>query len=293
MSNMQNTSSNNQNLNADRDIKSLSSDIQDLSSYINNLSSNILNLGSNIQNISLRETQLIAHRGLNSVANEQSELSYIKAYENGITSWECDVQNTSDGELVLVHDLTLARTSKNDSRTVSNITYAQISTVDNSKLIPYYSPTYILTFDQFIKIAKRYPEVIIYPEISPYQSSAAKVKTVETIINHGMENRTIIQSFNFNDFAVVRERSTNMKIGYLTSNLTTFNQALTLAAADGNAEILADYTILLNNPNLVTQCIQNGVGLAVWTVNDNRIYKQLRDIGINRIMTDSLIGGYI
>lgn len=239
-----------------------------------------------------QKAEMIAHRGLNSAAVEGSELAYIKAYENNIKSWECDVQNTSDGELVIVHDQNLIRTS-NDSRVVTNLTYAQISVIDNSKLFPYYSPTYIITFDKFIKMAKSYPEVVIYPEISPYQNSAAKIKTVETIVNNGMEDRAVIQSFNFNDFSVVRQRSSKIKLGYLCSNLTTFESALALAEADGNADILIDYQIVLANPSIVSRCIQKRVGLAVWTVNDFNVYKQLNAIGVSRIMTDSLIGGFI
>ncbi len=54
---------------------------------------------------------LIAHRGARSLAPENTLAAAEAALAAGATMWEFDVRLTSDGELVLMHDATLGRTT--------------------------------------------------------------------------------------------------------------------------------------------------------------------------------------
>ena len=53
----------------------------------------------------------IAHRGASSIAPENTVVAARKALEFGADLWETDVTVTADGELVLIHDDTLIRTT--------------------------------------------------------------------------------------------------------------------------------------------------------------------------------------
>src|SRR5262245_27786405 len=53
----------------------------------------------------------IAHRGASSLAPENTLASARKAFEIGADMWELDVSVTADGELVALHDDSLARTT--------------------------------------------------------------------------------------------------------------------------------------------------------------------------------------
>ncbi len=53
----------------------------------------------------------IAHRGARSIAPENTLLAARKALEIGADLWELDVAMTADGEVVVLHDDTLERTS--------------------------------------------------------------------------------------------------------------------------------------------------------------------------------------
>ena len=52
-----------------------------------------------------------AHRGARSIAPENTLMAFEKSRLCGADLWETDVQATADGELVLFHDQTLARTT--------------------------------------------------------------------------------------------------------------------------------------------------------------------------------------
>jgi glycerophosphoryl diester phosphodiesterase len=79
----------------------------------------------------------IAHRGARSLAPENTLAAARKALEIGADLWETDVGVTADGELILHHDDSLARTT--DARTrfpsrapwmVGTFTLAEIRTLD-------------------------------------------------------------------------------------------------------------------------------------------------------------------
>lgn len=60
---------------------------------------------------SFSELVVLAHRGARSVAPENTLAAAKAAWELGTDGWEFDVQMTADGELVLLHDSTLNRTT--------------------------------------------------------------------------------------------------------------------------------------------------------------------------------------
>ena len=53
----------------------------------------------------------IAHRGARSLAPENTLAAARKGLEAGADMWELDIQMTADGELIVIHDSTLKRTS--------------------------------------------------------------------------------------------------------------------------------------------------------------------------------------
>ena len=53
----------------------------------------------------------IAHRGARSLAPENTLAAARKGLEAGADMWELDIQITADGELIVIHDTTLKRTS--------------------------------------------------------------------------------------------------------------------------------------------------------------------------------------
>jgi glycerophosphoryl diester phosphodiesterase len=79
----------------------------------------------------------IAHRGASSLAPENTLAAAQKAFDLGADMWELDVSVTADGELVLLHDDSLVRTTNVQAvfpdRTpwlITNFTLAEIRELD-------------------------------------------------------------------------------------------------------------------------------------------------------------------
>ena len=73
--------------------------------------------------------QIIGHRGAAGLAPENTWTSFDKALSLGVDAIETDVHATKDGELVLIHDKDLSRTT-NGSGTVQDTMWSTIKTLD-------------------------------------------------------------------------------------------------------------------------------------------------------------------
>lgn len=117
---------------------------------------------------------VIAHRGASFDAPESTAAAYALARELGADYLELDLQRSSDGVLVVVHDNNLLRTSdvaqrfpERKDRPVSAFTLAELKTLDMgtwfnqaypARARPAYAGLQILTLDDVLDIAEANPQ---------------------------------------------------------------------------------------------------------------------------------------
>ncbi|GAA1068982.1 glycerophosphodiester phosphodiesterase [Kitasatospora nipponensis] len=77
-----------------------------------------------------RAVQVVAHRGSSEALPEHTLAAYRRALAEGADALECDVRLTRDGQLVCVHDRTIARVSDGGRRVVSALTLAELEAYD-------------------------------------------------------------------------------------------------------------------------------------------------------------------
>ncbi len=75
--------------------------------------------------------QIYAHRGSSAAFAEHTRAAYLQALADGADGVECDVHLSADGELILLHDECVDRTS-NGTGPVSELTLAQLRELDFS-----------------------------------------------------------------------------------------------------------------------------------------------------------------
>jgi len=132
--------------------------------------------------------QLLAHRGGPVHAPENTLAAFRNAIAIGADWLEMDVQVTKDGELVVIHDETVDRTT-NGSGAVRDLTLEEIRALDagNGEQVP--------TFEEVITLAKE-AGVRIMPEAkSPGLYPGLEAKMVEAIVEADYVDMTLIQSF--------------------------------------------------------------------------------------------------
>jgi glycerophosphoryl diester phosphodiesterase len=242
---------------------------------------------SKIRSLIASENERIAHRGFSGAFPENTMIAFGKAIEAGFESLEWDVQISSDGFPVVIHDSTVDRTT-NGTGNVKDKTLANLRTLDaGSKYSAFYAGAKIPTLEEVLQISKGVSK-FIYPEIKDFRTIDDTLIITQAIIDSGLEDKCIIQAANFNCFSYVRSLSRSITLGYLIGSAEEFSNALNLAKTDNKAVIIAEQYVLINNPSYVTQARAEDVDIIAWTVDTSRAMKKLRDIGVVRVMQNHL-----
>jgi glycerophosphoryl diester phosphodiesterase len=129
-----------------------------------------------------------AHRGQSGSLPENTLVAFRNAVDLGADRLELDVQMTRDGELVVIHDETVDRTTNGTGR-VAELTLTEIRALDagQGQQVP--------TFKEVLQLAAE-TEMSILPEAkSPHLYPGLEEKMVEQVVAAGFIDRTVIQSF--------------------------------------------------------------------------------------------------
>jgi glycerophosphoryl diester phosphodiesterase len=68
-----------------------------------------------------------------------------------------------------------------------------------------------------------------------------------------------------------------------------FLQQLKKAKQAGNTILSTLYTVILEEPSIVEKSRNQGIDIVVWTVDKQENFEKLVEIGVTRIITNSLL----
>jgi len=222
--------------------------------------------------------ELIAHRGGPAYAPENTLAAFRNAIEIGADRLEMDVQMTKDGELVVIHDETVDRTT-NGTGHVANLTLAEIRTLDagNGEKIP--------TFAEVIALAKK-GGVALLPEIkSPHLYPGIEGKMLQAIAAADYGEYTIIQSFDPNSVETLHTLDQEAQICQL------YGQGVLSVKGPqpGNADrvcLMAEMVVL--NPWMIQQNHEEGRQVFVWfgVIEHPLVMRFLLALGVDGLIVD-------
>ena len=180
------------------------------------------------KNTMTRTPVMIGHRGNPGQAPENTLSGFIKAYENGADVFEVDVEITKDGEIVIMHDNTINRTTNyTGNLTVSQMTLAEIKQYNikakNGSVTDEKVPTLKEVFEEF-----KDKDCKIFVEFKG--GNALNIKTTcDLIKEYGMEDKVDVISFNTGFLTQTQAQIPGMSTGYLhgpSGNSSTPEDAL-------------------------------------------------------------------
>lgn len=143
-----------------------------------------------------RKISLIAHRGASDAAPENTLAAIKKALQSPVDFIEIDVHQTKDGEVVLMHDATVNRTTNGQGEIV-NFTLSEIKKLDAGL---WYNLAYqqerVPTLEETLKLVRGRKKLLI--EIKKGQDDfypGIENKILSIIQQHKAQNWCIVQSF--------------------------------------------------------------------------------------------------
>jgi glycerophosphoryl diester phosphodiesterase len=239
-----------------------------------------------------------AHRGDSTRAPEHTLEAFRKAIEAGAGGLELDVHLTRDGQVVVIHDATVDRTT-GGSGALATTTMGALRemdagygfSLDEGLTYPYRGKG--LGVPTLAEVLEEFPDVAINIDIKEIQHGDEAV-VLQVLRKAGAQARALVVSKYHADVKRVREISgasvatgaSRREVGvfYLLSRLRLEG----LLTPDYDAlQVPVHYGgLALVTRRFVEAAHSRGVRVDAWTVNDPDEMHRLLDLGVDVVMTD-------
>ncbi len=240
---------------------------------------NVLRNGSALNSVNLFDIKITAHRGFSNGVPENTIPAIEMAIGEQSDFVELDVRVTRDGELVLLHDGSLRRTT-GVKKNVWDVDYAALEALDaGSWLSEEYSEVRIPRLREVFELCKG--RINLNLDLK-YRSPAEGLeeKIVALISEYDMYWQCIVTSTNLPCLEKIKELDPNIHTGYIMFRFQP--NVLTNDAVD-----LFSIKSTQVSWDIVRKIHQSGKILYVWTVNSNSDFQRMSRLGVDNIITDN------
>jgi glycerophosphoryl diester phosphodiesterase len=237
----------------------------------------------------MTQTKIYGHRGSLGVMPENTLLGFRHALELGVDGIELDVQLTKDGEVVVIHDETIDRTTDGTGY-LKDYTLKELKQFSAgakfSNLKQYEKETWekerIPTLAEVMELIAPYQvelNIELKTNVFPYEGIEEKVRAIVDQFDY--VGKTIYSSFHLPSILKMKKIEPAAKIAWLLqyplSRPIEYVQSLELEGLHLHKKVLlerkGEYT--------------GDFGIRVWTVNDEKEIEQLAKMNdVEAIMTD-------
>ncbi len=227
---------------------------------------------------------LVAHRGMRSVAPENTTASFTEAGKHGYWGAECDVYRTKDGVWIISHDSHTYR-MMDKSAFIEKKTYEELMdmNVDNGVNIDKYEDLKICSLEEYLDICKNY-------NMTPVIELKGKNNTeyyseIVKLANQFKVNPVYI-SFHIENLQTMR-RLTQCKMYYLVQKISEDDiqdaKSIENCGIDFNGNKDKNF-----KSDIIKKCQDAGLELGAWTINEEDVLQKLEQYGITLITTDCI-----
>ena len=237
-------------------------------------------------------TRVAAHRGGAGLWPENSLLAFRQALALGVDALEFDLHMTADGEVVVLHDPTLERTTTGAGRVrdlkLADLAGARLKARDGTvtdELIP--------TFAQVLDLASKgsaelLPEIKVDANRQRYDGIEEKVLAL--VRARGLSARTTIQAFQPETIRRLRELEPKARTMLLVARGDVERGRARPAEAVRRARDLGATDLGMNHrlidADVMAAARADGVRVSAWTVNDEADIRRMIDLGVDVVMSD-------
>ena len=222
-------------------------------------------------------TMIIAHRGASAVAPENTLAAMEQAIKDGADWVEIDVQETSDGEVVVIHDSDLKKIGGSGLK-VFDSTLTELQSVDiGSWKNPSFSDQRIPTLQQLLALCKNRIKVLI--ELKYYgREKHLEQRVAEIVDTAGMQDQIRVMSLSYPGIQKMKSIRPQWSVGLLAS-----------ASLGDITRLEADFFAInarFASRTFIRRIHNRGKNVLVWTINDPISISAMMSKGVDGIITD-------
>ena len=231
---------------------------------------------------------VLAHRGANKRAPQNTIPAFVKAVEFGSDGIETDVHLSKDGEIVICHNYTIDATSDGKGL-ISDYTCEELKKYDFGS---YFSQDFrgvtLPTINELLDVVKDMKLINI--EIKPPKTKNDLVKkTIETVHNYGISDSVIISCFDPECIRESKEIDPGIRTGLLYEDDDLGKEIMSFGVEKYCAQLNANAAhpmCELITEDEVKRLHALGMAVNVWTVNEKEDILRLTEWGCDALISD-------
>lgn len=225
---------------------------------------------------------IFAHRGASGEAPENTLAAFKLGLEQGCDAFELDVHLSKDGQIVVIHDGTIDRTT-DGSGAVNEMTVEELQAFDagswfdekyRGERIPLLEEVFDMTPDH----------IIINIEIKGSYDGRLEPRLLDLLKRRNRLDTVVISSFDWKSLRYIKELEPGIKIGLLYHLRMDHHEKLPEAVGKDVYSLHPNYTTL--EPEDIRRAQAAGLLVYAWTVNTDELMKQALEDGVDGIITD-------
>lgn len=228
--------------------------------------------------------RLIAHRGGVMEADENTVDAFVDAYSKGLRAFETDVRMTKDGQLVLMHDDQVDRTT-NGHGEIELMTAAQVrqlTTRRSERAVPFLC--------DFLNAFTNKPGVFLQLEVKPGNGPVNEdrldrfAQTMTALVAQTLPSATVCySSFDRRSLAAIRRNAPKASLTLLVNGEPDIKLLATLKELDcDRVSVLPKKA----KPAFVEAARKAGFRVAGWSVRTDDDLTQAQTLGLESVTTD-------
>jgi glycerophosphoryl diester phosphodiesterase len=247
----------------------------------------------------MKRPLIIAHRGSSAHAPENTLAAFRQAMADGADGIEFDVRLAKDGVPVVIHDSSLNRLARKNSR-VAELTSHELSQVDvgsrfnrhhPKRARPEFALETVPTLEAVFSLLKNF-DGRIYLELKCRRNEEARQladAVSDVIASSNILTKLIVQSFHRGVLPMVRERHPNIVTAAIVGPRIRYhirNKGQVLDRAyRSQADRLSIHKSLAHH-SLIELAAEADIQIAVWTVRSRKWIAKAQELGIDALITN-------
>ena len=229
--------------------------------------------------------QIFAHRSFSGYYPENTMLAFQKVAEETVADGiELDIQLTKDGEIVIMHDEMLDRTT-NGSGWLKDHTLEELKMLSVGVNVKGFFPRQTIPtlreYFTWLKTTKLITNIEL--KTSYFEYEGIEEKLIAMVKEFGLEDQIWYSSFNHYTVARIKKLMPEAKCGLLTD--TWLMNIGEYAASQGAASVNAR-TYFCAKEGVAADLHAHNIALQAWTPNDAEMMQELVDAGVDVLITN-------
>lgn len=227
-------------------------------------------------------TLIYGHRGAKGEAPENTLASFQRCLEHGVTRCELDLHLSRDGELMVIHDPALKRTTGRRGK-VAEHSADELCGYDARLGGPgWHQPTPIPRLAELFETCP-FEHWQLEVKSASRERASRTVKAIRTLVEqYGLVDKVTVTSSSRVVLRALRHWAPELSRGLVAEY--AWLDPLKVAKQYGCDLLALNWTLCTPERQLKAQ--QQGLHVSVWTVNDATLMRRLADFGVDSIITD-------